>query len=369
MPDLKLDSGWGFLYYPPDIHSGAYTQILGTRYAFSDLNATYQRVIHGEHWQDNEERLLMDLLRRNPADRRMWYRAYLDQAIRNATPEDLPWLEVERINWTRRDLDEMVDRLWDGLEHHDLRLHMNEPDEHWMWQKPPERGRLYPTLPSWRMMKHITVHRLLWPIMWPDSPFTSRPVRLDARCLHTQCVNPRHFIDSSKRTRARNMGPGRGFKREQHGGNSIPYYPEHAIPQGDGTFTVVCPLDPTHDAPDKYSIMAEDLARLGRLGSFRGKMYCPICVKRFEAYKAGSERHGITRTPSALRQETEIERFERMGRELQAPNDGYPEWSYPDRQVQAEQEALPEESKVTPGWPAGYDVDEATRNLRKEGKL
>lgn len=215
-------------------------------------------------------------------------------------------------------------------------------------------------------MKHITVHRLLWPIMRPDSPFTARPVRLDALCTWDWCVNPRHFVDPSKRMKARNQGPGRGYKKEVHGGNNIPYYPEHAIPQGDGTFKVVCPLDPTHDAPDKYAIQAEELAKLGRLGSFRGKMYCPICHKVAEAYKAGSERHGVTRTPSALRQETEAERFESMGRALQAPNDGYPEFSYPERLVLPDPETLP--PGVTPGWGEDYDVDQSAEDLRKRGK-
>jgi hypothetical protein len=194
---------------------------------------------------------------------------------------------------------------------------------------PLDPGRKYPTTASWRGMQHITVHRLLWPIMWPDEPYRARPAR--SLCEDDLCVNPRHFVDPSKRARRENQGPGKGYRRQDgyRTANTIPYYGENVVALGDGKFQLRCPRCGT-PASDYYQTLVNRSIAQGWWGNQHGKMGTMFCSPCHELYMAHrNAQPGMPRLPSPKRGMTEAERFDRefkAGQQEQV-DDGWPAYT------------------------------------------
>lgn len=350
-PYIKL-AVHGFLHFPPDESCPtATTVILGVRYTYNELQVLENQAIRQLHANDTFEmpspddpidRMVMRLMIMNASDRRMTYRWLLEGEMRlNDDPRSElgRFLRRECALWEMCDQREMHFALDRGLEHPLKHLMRSSPGECWLWKKPLVPGRPLPVISSWRGMKYVSVHRLLWPIVRPDDPFKpgSRPVRRKDMCTSTVCVNPRHFDDSSRLAKARVRGPGRGYVGVARTANRIPWGMENAHPLGDGRFELRCPRCQT-PASGRYQDYVNH-SYGNRVNG--GVMYCSACYQTYREFTNMFTQQHALRMPDLKRGETAIERSEREFREATDPNDGWPEWTYPERDMDGEGPADP----------------------------
>lgn len=330
-------SRWGFVQYmdrAPGEGVRYINAVLGDQYFLQDLNNLFDYVsgtlkLHPLATDAELDDLnpeippLLRMLVMNPADRRMTYRSSLETmcAVAQRNPDNGPYLDqtyvelmLERDGWMHLDLLEMQSKLGPGLPY-SLYEMLKSPTEHWRWKVPLVPGHATPTVSSWRGMKHVPVHRLLWPLVKPGDPFElgGRPTRDERLCVDKTCVNPDHFMDPRRRVKKLMQGPGRGYAGAIRTGNNIPWTIEHIEVHADGHRELHCPRCGTVAEGE----IAEAINWPEGIAPTSGKMYCRNCYQLHKKAIAMFTRPNSTRMPNEQRMETESERFERKGWENQ----------------------------------------------------
>lgn len=326
----------GFLQYIVGTPSGPvwYEVVLGNPYRTGDLNDLQMRtratlayelgntahMFIAPRQDDPAQEALARLVVMTAADRRMTYRWLLECDIRAAEKGSAEWtrLLLERELWTNLDLKEISAKLDAGLEW-PLNTLMREPMACWKWVRRVQPNRPLPTTSSWRDMKYVSVHRLLWPIARPDDPFTlgMRPVRDTQLCQTKMCVNPRHFIDPARRVKLSYDGPGKGYAGAARSPSHIRWNIENIHVLDDGRRELRCPNCETPAAPQLQDAVnwPEGIAPT------TGKMYCKRCYQIYKLHLRMFTQTNTTRMPDEQRMETQSERGLRDFEEQQRQQD------------------------------------------------
>lgn len=316
-------SPFGFVHYGQTRKVSPFVStnvVLGNRYASTELETLAYLATPPErrapHGFDNvnydgyeitpDMRLVMRILGKpTPLERRMEYRLLLEQELQVAQPDSQRehWLLNERRLWLMFDFAEMGDKLDRGLEW-PLKNTLNDPRGHWLWMLPIVRGHANPTTPSWRGMKHVPVHRLLWPMIFPTKPFLSNPQR---ECSETMCVNPWHFYDPADRPAQHIDGPGRGHEGDVSTGTRVKWTIDDVIVLPDGTRAIKCP-DCGERSRDRRCIeIINDPVGPPPKG---GQHYCWNCYQIWRQRTRGGVPRQV-RLPDKKRLETRAEREHR----------------------------------------------------------
>lgn len=330
-PPVHKLSPWGFVHYgqsrkiQPFISTNV---VLGNRYASTELEVLQYLAappdVRPKHGFDNvdfseytitpDRRMVMELLRYStPLERRMHYRQYLEQELDHAEPNSKReiGLQLERRLWRMFDFAEMEDKLDRGLEW-PLKQTLHAERAHWLWMLPLVRGHATPTTPSWRNMKHVPVHRLLWPLIFPAKPFISNPQR-DYYCTEQMCVNPWHFYDPADRPAQHIDGPGRGYVNDTSTGTRVKWTITDVVVLPDGTRAIECPICGERSRDRRCIEVINDPVGPPPKG---GQMYCWNC---YQIWK--QKTHGLMprqpRLPDKKRLETKTEREHRQFEEAQ----------------------------------------------------